>query len=476
MLNGTTTRSPTARWCTSAPTSSTMPIGSWPTTSPGVMNGVRGSYRWRSEPHSPVEVIRTMASVGCSIRGSGTSSTRMSRRPCQVTAFTMSSFPSCRRGRATPVPGARDPTLPRMGGKAPGYQIDVRIRLEEVVDMPSKSANVKNEKQYEALKDKGMSKERAAKIANSPDASKKGGKSVRQGRQQQAGRHHRAEEGSRPQGRQGRCQEELTGDRLLRVLSRARGSITGHCLSDRGGPALPHAVRGVLRAARRDGGAARLISPAAAPRSRAATSTPTRSTRSRRPKLGRLPGARRPTTSKLPSNATKTVDCAEPHTAETFAVGELPESLEDAGYDDREVGAFAYETCSKKFMAFLGADESLVMRTVVSWAWFRPSEKAWDDGARWYRCDVVGGGDDSTSYVDLPDDRQGPAAQARRPVDGVRQRRRRSTGRRRSRAPRSTPGGRSRRSSSGSPRRSTRATGWSRSRRATSAPSRSAPG
>ncbi len=42
--------------------------------------------------------------------------------------------------------------------------------------MPSKSANVKNEKQYEALKDKGMSKERAAKIANTPGASKKGGK------------------------------------------------------------------------------------------------------------------------------------------------------------------------------------------------------------------------------------------------------------------------------------------------------------
>jgi hypothetical protein len=34
---------------------------------------------------------------------------------------------------------------------------------------------VKNEKQYEALKDKGMSKQRAAKIANSPDASKRGG-------------------------------------------------------------------------------------------------------------------------------------------------------------------------------------------------------------------------------------------------------------------------------------------------------------
>ena len=42
--------------------------------------------------------------------------------------------------------------------------------------MPGKRASVKNEKQYEALKDKGMSKERAAKIANSPGASSRGGK------------------------------------------------------------------------------------------------------------------------------------------------------------------------------------------------------------------------------------------------------------------------------------------------------------
>ena len=42
--------------------------------------------------------------------------------------------------------------------------------------MASKRANVKNEKQYEALKDKGMSKERAARIANSPGASSRGGK------------------------------------------------------------------------------------------------------------------------------------------------------------------------------------------------------------------------------------------------------------------------------------------------------------
>jgi len=36
--------------------------------------------------------------------------------------------------------------------------------------------SVKNDKQYEGLRDKGMSKERAAKIANSPGASHRGGK------------------------------------------------------------------------------------------------------------------------------------------------------------------------------------------------------------------------------------------------------------------------------------------------------------
>jgi hypothetical protein len=40
---------------------------------------------------------------------------------------------------------------------------------------PTMPSNIKNEKQYEALKNKGMSKERAARIANSPDASKHGG-------------------------------------------------------------------------------------------------------------------------------------------------------------------------------------------------------------------------------------------------------------------------------------------------------------
>ena len=40
------------------------------------------------------------------------------------------------------------------------------------MDIPS----IKNEEQYEALRDKGYSKQKAARIANTPDAGKKGGK------------------------------------------------------------------------------------------------------------------------------------------------------------------------------------------------------------------------------------------------------------------------------------------------------------
>ena len=37
--------------------------------------------------------------------------------------------------------------------------------------------SIKDDKQYEGLRKKGMSKERAAKIANSPGSSKRGGES-----------------------------------------------------------------------------------------------------------------------------------------------------------------------------------------------------------------------------------------------------------------------------------------------------------
>ncbi len=104
-----------------------------------------------------------------------------------------------------------------------------------------------------------------------------------------------------------------------------------------------------------------------------------------------------------PSNNSDVVDCSEPHTAETFAVGTFPERVAArADVEDPRLGAYIYDTCSTQFETFLGGDESTVMRSVVSWAWFRPSESAWKQGARWYRCDVVGGTEHSEKLRDLP--------------------------------------------------------------------------
>jgi hypothetical protein len=66
--------------------------------------------------------------------------------------------------------------------------------------MPSSS--IKNEKQYETLRDKGMSKQRAARIANAPDSSKHGGqKSGSGGNSKQGGTAAQKKEAGRKGGR-----------------------------------------------------------------------------------------------------------------------------------------------------------------------------------------------------------------------------------------------------------------------------------
>ena len=108
-------------------------------------------------------------------------------------------------------------------------------------------------------------------------------------------------------------------------------------------------------------------------------------------------------------DASPPVDCETRHTAETFAVGEFPDDVagDEGDIDDPALGAHVFDECEKEFRRFLGGDESLVMRSTVTWAWFRPSQDAWDRGARWWRCDVVGGGEQSTSLVTLPDTAEG---------------------------------------------------------------------
>lgn len=101
------------------------------------------------------------------------------------------------------------------------------------------------------------------------------------------------------------------------------------------------------------------------------------------------------------SNDSPVVPCARPHTAQTFLVGTLPAGT-GRSYDDRRHGAWVLRTCEPAFERFVGADQSLAMRIRMSWSWFRPSPAAWARGARWFRCDVVGGPGDATALRALP--------------------------------------------------------------------------
>lgn len=103
-----------------------------------------------------------------------------------------------------------------------------------------------------------------------------------------------------------------------------------------------------------------------------------------------------------PSDASAVVSCTKDHTAETFAIGTFPRHLADASYDSAKLGRYIYRVCDKAYQRFLGGDESLARRSLLSWAWFRPSKAAWERKARWYRCDVVGGPEGASSYRPLP--------------------------------------------------------------------------
>lgn len=122
------------------------------------------------------------------------------------------------------------------------------------------------------------------------------------------------------------------------------------------------------------------------------------------PKLGACYRLQPADTEKLSSQSAP-VSCDASHTSESFAVGTLPASTGTA-YTSAKHGEWIYPTCQKAFEKFLGVDDSMALRIRLSWAWFRPSRAAWDKGARWYRCDTVGGSSDaaatSTAYAALP--------------------------------------------------------------------------
>src|SRR5690349_13196248 len=123
-MHETRTRSPGATVVTASPTSTTMPTASWPRIVPGVTSGTSPFRMWRSVPQIVADPMRTIASVGSRMTGSGTDSQPRFPGPWYTSACMAPPFvsrPCSRRaGPAESGPALRtmrtSPQLHREGG------------------------------------------------------------------------------------------------------------------------------------------------------------------------------------------------------------------------------------------------------------------------------------------------------------------------------------------------------------------------
>jgi hypothetical protein len=97
-----------------------------------------------------------------------------------------------------------------------------------------------------------------------------------------------------------------------------------------------------------------------------------------------------PTTDRGPST------CRRAHTSFTFAVGRL-ETVADGhllAIDSRRVQAQVATTCQRRFAAFVGGTLEARRLSMLRTVWFTPTVEESDEGADWFRCDVIAVGAD----------------------------------------------------------------------------------
>lgn len=92
------------------------------------------------------------------------------------------------------------------------------------------------------------------------------------------------------------------------------------------------------------------------------------------------------------------VPCAKPHTSQTYAVGTL--DLVSGGHllavDSDAAGAQVAKRCPNKLAKYVGGTASDLRLSLLRAVWFTPTVEQGDDGAAWYRCDVIAPTGDSS--------------------------------------------------------------------------------
>jgi Septum formation len=103
------------------------------------------------------------------------------------------------------------------------------------------------------------------------------------------------------------------------------------------------------------------------------------------------------------SNDTPTVPCSRPHTSVTIAVGGFPAAeVTNRNLSSGALGDEALQRCTAALKKTVGGDRTSQHTSLVGLAYYLPNQSELSKGARWYRCDLVIGGQDGLSLQNLP--------------------------------------------------------------------------
>jgi putative regulator of septum formation len=103
------------------------------------------------------------------------------------------------------------------------------------------------------------------------------------------------------------------------------------------------------------------------------------------------------------SNNTPTVSCNSAHTAVTISVGGFPPSqVTNARLRSGALGNEALQRCRAAWRKTVGGTVETQHLTVLGLTFYLPDPDQLSRGSRWYRCDLILGGEDGMGLKDLP--------------------------------------------------------------------------
>lgn len=92
-----------------------------------------------------------------------------------------------------------------------------------------------------------------------------------------------------------------------------------------------------------------------------------------------------------PSNDSRPVSCKEPHNTQTIHVGRLDAVVDGhlVAVDSRRVEQQLATTCPRQLRSYVGGSDQLRDLSRFTVVWFSPTVEESDQGANWFRCDLV---------------------------------------------------------------------------------------